>query len=83
MKFQCPACKTSGALRIFVMTRFKLSVSKDGDVEDFERDRDFEWDDDHFSECTDCGWDGTVAEMTVEDGEIQSEDAKEREEDQS
>lgn len=44
--------------------RTTIDVARDESVEDSESG-DLTWDDTDQADCLNCGWDGTVAEMTV------------------
>lgn len=61
--FRCPDCHEDN-LRITAMVRTTINVCADESVEDSEQG-DLEWIDTDQADCLDCGWDETVAEMTV------------------
>ena len=77
--FQCPSCKKDNLL-IRHLVQHRTYVDRQEEVGDSDP-QDLEWDDSDGADCLDCGWDGTVGEMTIEDPEDTAEDAKEREED--
>lgn len=65
--FRCPDCQEAN-LRITHTVTHKTDVNREEEVEDSEPE-DLTWEDKDQADCLDCGWDGTVAEMTVAEPE--------------
>jgi hypothetical protein len=61
---KCPQCKDDDNLVIRHTVRCESSVSKAGSVFDYEVG-DLEWSATDEAGCRDCGWVGTVGQMTV------------------
>lgn len=65
--FRCPECSKkneTGQLKITALVRTEIDVAEDESVDDYQSG-DLEWNGTDPAECTDCGWSGTVDEMTV------------------
>ncbi|MFN3076876.1 MAG: hypothetical protein ABT940_08370 [Alphaproteobacteria bacterium] len=66
--FRCPECtkngETSDSLRITASVTMHIDVNGDEEVEDHDVES-LTWEDTDQAECLDCGWSGTVADMTV------------------
>lgn len=69
--FRCPDCTNKqqvGNLRITALVRTTINVSEDESVEDTDHG-DLEWENNNQAECLECGWSGTVGDMTIKDEE--------------
>lgn len=61
--FRCPDCHEDH-LRITHEVRTQTDVNRDEEVED-SNPMNLTWDSTDHADCLDCGWSGTVADMTV------------------